>query len=868
MDILRLRDFDLEISPAAADGRYEAAVLNSPSGQARAAMAFPWTPAELETRLADLEDALLGGAGGQGAQVFGSQLFDALLADEVRTVYDRSRQAVAGSGEGLRIRLRVNAPELATVPWEFLYDPRAGEFLALSRLTPIVRYLELPLGEQTLAVKPPLRILGLVAGPTDAPPLDVEREKARLGQAVQPLQAKGQIELVWLEGQSWRALQAAMQAGPWHIFHFVGHAAFDPRSDEGILLLAGDDGRSTPVSASQLAGLLADHHTLRLAVLNACEGAKGSEQSRFSSIAAGLVRRGLPAVLAMQYEISDRAAIEFTASFYGALAAGLPIDAATSEARKAIDLALAGSLEWGTPLLTMRTPDGALWEMQVKRKLPLAAALGAGLVIVAVLALLLWLAAGQARVARIVNQPTATPSATPTPALMSGTFNIAVANFGQIDPATGQVSESEEGRLLSQWLADNLAAELRRTSADDLPGRVEVWHDAVEDPRKNIQFGTLPGDSTEARQQAAATLAETVRANLVVYGNVTGSGAEAALDIEFYLAPALSKDEFGDLVGVQRLGRSVAGPFDASDFLNADAVEEQMRWRGRALYWLTLGLVQQLRGRPEQALAIFDRAEQALRDWPERDGKEMLYFFQGREHFFLAQTADSAASVQELDQAQRLFERALDLRPDYARARAALGSVHRHRAQAIADTAARLAGPNLQTALSEQERAMQDALTAGDPLLEAIVGAALAKSYRLLGGTYYELGQHGDAAIWLDRAVQQASAAGSVLAENSVYRVLAQTYETQGAARLQQYDILRSAGDLPGARERIEQAQAAFEGCIAQSDNAKRDEILLQQVIGTASGSEITGEDETLQGCQRLLGLAQQIAQELGDDQP
>ena len=77
------------------------------------------------------------------------------------------------------------------------------------------------------------------------------------------------------------------------------------------------------------------------------------------------------------------------------------------------------------------------------------------------------------------------------------------------------------------------------------------------------------------------------------------------------------------------------------------------------------------------------------------------------------------------------------------------------------------------------------------------MGAALAKSYRLLGGTYYELGQHGDAGIWLDRAVEQASAAGSVLAENGVYRVLAQTYETQGAARLQQYDILRSAGDLP-----------------------------------------------------------------------
>lgn len=866
MHLLRLRDFDLELGPTGADGLYPVAVLNSPSGQARASMRFPWGPTEMAARLGALEDAVLGGAADPQAQALGSLLFDALLTGEVRTVFDRSRQAVADSGEGLRIRLRVNAPDLAAVPWEFLFDPRAAEFLALSRLTPIVRYLELPLGEQTLAVKPPLRILAMVAGPTDAPPLDVTREKARLEQALQSLKAKGQVELVWLEDQTWRGLQAAMQAGPWHVFHFVGHAAFNSRSDEGVLLLAGDDGRATTVSASQLAGLLADHRTLRLTVLNACEGAKGSEQSRFSSIAAGLVRRGLPAVLAMQYEISDRAAIEFTASFYSALAAGLPIDAATSEARKAIDLALAGSLEWGTPLLIMRTPDGVLWDVQARRKLPLAAVLGTGAVLVAVLALLLWVAAGQARLARVVNQPTATPAATPTPAQMGGTFNIAVANFGQLDPASGQVSESEEGRLLSQWLAQNLADELRRTGDEDLPGRVEVWHDAVESPNKNVQFGTLTGDSAEARQAAAAALAETVRANLVVFGSVLGSGPDAELTIEFYLAPSLSKDEFGDVVGVQRLGRPVQGPFDPSNPLDAEAVEEQMSWRGRALYWLTLGLVQQLRGRPEQALAIFDRAEQALQDWPERDGKEILYFFQGREHFFLAQELDGAASAQELDDAQRLFQQALDLRPDYARARAALGSVHRHRAQAITDPAARLADANLQAALDQHERALQDAQAAGDPLVEAVVGAALAKSYRLLGATYYELGQHEEAGLWLDQAVTLASDAGAVLAENGVTRVLAQTYETQGAARLAQYDILRSAGDLPGARERVSQAQAAFESCVAQSENARRDEILLEQIIGAAPDGEDV--DEVLRGCQRLLGLAQQIAQELGEVEP
>ena len=190
-------------------------------------------------------------------------------------------------------------------------------------------------------------------------------------------------------------------------------------------------------------------------MLNACEGAKGSEQSRFSSTAAALVSRGLPAVLAMQYALSDRAAIEFTASFYGALAANLPIDAATSEARKAINLALADSSEWGTPVLFMRTPDGVLWDVLPKRKLPVAAIAGIAGAAVVVLALLIWLAASQARVARIVSQPTPTaapsPTATPTstPAAMAGTFNIAVTDFGQLDPTTVQVLESDSGRLLS-----------------------------------------------------------------------------------------------------------------------------------------------------------------------------------------------------------------------------------------------------------------------------------------------------------------------------------------------------------------------------------------------------------------------------------
>jgi hypothetical protein len=66
----------------------------------------------------------------------------------------------------------------------------------------------------------------------------------------------------------------------------------------------------------------------------------------------------------MQFAISDEAAIEFTRSFYSGLAANLPLDAAVGEARKAINLALPGSVEWGTPVLFTRAPDGVIWRLK------------------------------------------------------------------------------------------------------------------------------------------------------------------------------------------------------------------------------------------------------------------------------------------------------------------------------------------------------------------------------------------------------------------------------------------------------------------------------------------------------------------------
>jgi tetratricopeptide (TPR) repeat protein len=344
--------------------------IRSPAGEAQGQMRFPFDEWELKDRLQSLEIALLRSGGTRRrmpspeehtVQDFGSSLFESLLVGDVRTRYEMSLSEARRQGKGLRLKLRIQPSELAVLPWEFLYDVDRDRYPCLSSNTPLVRYLDLPQPVEPLIVSPPLRILGMVTSPLGLDPLDVEHEKRLVEEATRGLSEDGLLELTWLDGQTWRHLQRGMRRGPWHVFHFVGHGGFDPATEEGAIALSDDAGHMHLLRATGLAELLDDHYPLRLVFLNSCEGAKGSESDAFSNTAATLVRRGVPAVVAMQYEITDGAAIEFSRDFYDALADGLPVDAAVTEARAAVSMD--SMLEWGTPVLYMRSPDGRLFDV-------------------------------------------------------------------------------------------------------------------------------------------------------------------------------------------------------------------------------------------------------------------------------------------------------------------------------------------------------------------------------------------------------------------------------------------------------------------------------------------------------------------------
>jgi hypothetical protein len=348
---------------------YRARILNSPAGEVPpSTLRLPFGKLELENFVLRMGRPRITTRGfgrdeTQVAKDFGGRLFSALFREELGVCLRSSLEIARNQSLGLRLRLRLSeAPQLANIPWEYLYDPTEGRFVALSDRTPVVRYVDMPRRVQSLGVAPPLRILVLASTPVSLAKLDVEREWSLVENALAPLHATGRVHVDRLRVASMAELQRQLRRGEYHIFHFIGHGGFDDRGPGGTLVLEDADQKAAPVTSEHLATVLCDHVTLRLVVLNACEGARTDERDPFAGVAQRLVQQGIPAVVAMQFEITDQAAIAFTQIFYEALADSLPVDTAVAQARKAI-LGATNAAEWGTPVLYMRSPDGHIFQI-------------------------------------------------------------------------------------------------------------------------------------------------------------------------------------------------------------------------------------------------------------------------------------------------------------------------------------------------------------------------------------------------------------------------------------------------------------------------------------------------------------------------
>jgi len=255
------------------------------------------------------------------------------------------------------------SPQLACLPWEYLYDATRNNFFALSTKTPIVRYLDLPLAESELTVDGPLQILVILSDPVDLEPrLDVEQEWNQMQAVFQELEEASKVSLHHLPNVTRLELQRYLREHKVDILHFIGHGLYDEQDHEGLLVFENGDRQAELVSADVLASLLTDRMP-RLVYLNSCETARSGVNTSFAGTAQKLVQKGLPAAIAMQVAISDERAGQIAHEFYLTLIAGHPVDVALAEGRKAVFNPNEPS-EWGTPVLFMRTPDGIIIDDQ------------------------------------------------------------------------------------------------------------------------------------------------------------------------------------------------------------------------------------------------------------------------------------------------------------------------------------------------------------------------------------------------------------------------------------------------------------------------------------------------------------------------
>jgi len=353
---------EVVIGPGSAPGVFAVRVVRSPAGTASASAVLDTRA--LLARRPELQQALLTSAAAgrrpgpdseRLVREVGRALFAALLGSgEVAARYRASAELAAQRGQGLRVVLRVDDPALAGLPWEAMYDGTAGSYVC--RRDQLVR--QVPAAPAAAGAL--LRVLGVVSCPGGVPARDLGKQQGHLARALAGLIRDELVEIVWAPSASRADLRDLLQGGQWQVLHFVGHGDAGAGRDEGDLALAGTDDRAGLVRAGQLAALLRQARAMpHLVVLSTCCEATTGTGEVFSGTAVALVRGGVSAVLAMQYEISDLAAFVFARGFYTAIAHGDHVEDAVSSGRAAICDTSSGPLEWVAPVLYLRARNGA-----------------------------------------------------------------------------------------------------------------------------------------------------------------------------------------------------------------------------------------------------------------------------------------------------------------------------------------------------------------------------------------------------------------------------------------------------------------------------------------------------------------------------
>jgi hypothetical protein len=299
-------------------------------------------------------------------KAYGQLLGESLFADpEVKTALAQARSVAQTRNAFLRLRLFIgpSSSELHSLRWETLRDPEDGSSLVTSEQILFSRYL-CSFDWRPIRRRPQsdLRALVVIANPanigSDEPgrfpmaSLDVGSELLRAKSSLGSIPVK---ELASGGAASLNSLCTHLRDG-YDIVYLVCHGAVvkcEPR-----IWLEKEDGNAAVVSGSELISRLKELPQMpRLLVLASCQSAGSGEGETLAARGPGLAEGGLPAVLAMQGNVSIDTVAKFMPVFFQELQRDGQIDRAMAAARGAVR----EQPDWWMPVLFMRLKSGHIW---------------------------------------------------------------------------------------------------------------------------------------------------------------------------------------------------------------------------------------------------------------------------------------------------------------------------------------------------------------------------------------------------------------------------------------------------------------------------------------------------------------------------
>jgi hypothetical protein len=281
----------------------------------------------------------------------GQRLYSALFQGErARFLRRELEDARSRARTGLRIRLRTEDGEWASLPWEFLHDGQ--EFINLSPWSPLIRTLAGSALAVPRPLQPPVRVLAVSADPTGN-----LAAQAELDLLEEVAQHTAELQIRNLPQATREAFIQAISAEDFHVLHVIGgtrrfsdgQAALVLVRPDGLTIDNIDQADPEPwIDAGTLAQLLRSKPDLRLVHLSTCH----------TQALAVELASVVPAVIGILGAITPQACLDFTRGVYTSLLDGVPLEVAVTAGRQAMTMRDSGNREWGMPLLYLQVSDG------------------------------------------------------------------------------------------------------------------------------------------------------------------------------------------------------------------------------------------------------------------------------------------------------------------------------------------------------------------------------------------------------------------------------------------------------------------------------------------------------------------------------